>query len=356
MQARLALSVSSGELPAPPLEIALPFAPEHSGAATFELGGQVAVLGSAEPAVSDYSQAARMAASPALRTVVVHATPSAIFQAAATSPAMLASFACQYSIDRTFAEGEQAPAVGQVVELFPRTSSAVYGQLVDSLRCEYPVMEAPGQWVYVRLSAEQAPTDADLALLGLALPDGGFRPYTIQSRGAAHLRVLALPILTRVRPSAVFNLASVSSLTVTGENFHGEEGGLVCLLAGAPPSDQVYRSRAILRSGTEAECPFSPPAYLLREHTLYLSISNDDGLTQSESPLELHVAPSLPRVLELTSPRVLFAGRTASLVFAGSSLGSLGRRVRLQVTELATSGVASNLSASESCTPSLDGS
>ena len=337
------------------LEIALPYAPEHSATAAFELNGQFTVLGAAQPTISGYSQAERTAASPTLRTVEVLASPSRIVGAAAATPALLASLACHFSIDRAFAEGG-LPAVGAVVELLPRAVSAAHGQRVDTLRCEYPVMEAQTARVYVRLGAALAPPDADRALLDLALPGGGFKPYTIQSQGAAHLQVLALPYLTSVHPLVVFNLASVSSLAVTGENFHFAGGGLVCLLAGAPPATQLYQSRASFTSSTEVACPFAPPASLLREHTLYLRLSNDDGLTQSENALELSVAPSLPRLLALTSPRVLFAGRTASLTFAGSSLGSLGSQVQLRIGGLATVGAGVQAGTSVSCTPSLPGS
>jgi hypothetical protein len=216
-------------------------------------------------------------------------------------------------------------------------------------------MEAPGQSVFVRLSAEQGLPEADRELLELALPGGGFHLYTIQSRGAAHLRVLALPVLSSVRPTAVFNLAAVSSLTVRGENFHSSEGGLVCLLAAASSSHPVQSSKATYKSSTEALCPFSPPASLLREHTLVLSISNDGGLTQSEHSLGVFVASSLPRIQELVSPRVLIAGSTVSLLFKGTGLGGLGSVVQLWITKLAERGAGGILRASASCTPSLDG-
>jgi len=339
----------------PPLDVPLLTAPGHATVASFELAGEAAVLGAAPPSVSAYSQAEAAAAEPSLRTIVLHAAPSKLLAAAAEEPTLLDGLVCQYSADRTFADDEGAPlAEGRVVELLPRTQSADYGQVIDAVRCEFPVMSEPGEWVYVRLRVELAPTVAEQALLEPAFPGSSFPRYAIASQGSAQLQVMALPVISGVRPAVIFNLAAVTHLAVTGESFSAS-GGLLCILSGLDPSAGVHRSRATLVGSHEAACPFAPPASLLRQQTLYLGVSNDDGLTQSESPHEIRVRPALPRILGLTSPRVLIGGARPTLTFSGVDLGSLGSPLHLALLEASGEGADRGVAASGSCTPSLDG-
>ena len=330
LRARLSLSPAGWEEPAPPVEIALPWAPEHADAASFELSAPLALLGAAPPWLSAYSQAERQAAPQSLRPVSLEVAPTRI-AAAAASAQYRTRLTCEFSVDKAFGDSSSL-STGQVLELRPRAWSAAHGQSADLLACEFPVMETPGDEVYVRLSAEQRPSLADLPLLEHASPGAGFRLYGVPGPGAARVQVLALPVPSAVRPSMVLNLASAASLAVTGEHFDDSAGGLVCLLAASPPSDLLYKSRAQRQSSRELTCPFSPPAALLREHALFLSISNDGGLTRSEDALALTVAPSLPRLLALASPRLLFAGTSATLVLAGRSLGALGSPVQLRMS------------------------
>jgi len=80
--------------------------------------------------------------------------------------------------------------------------------------------------VLVRLSFQQTPAAADLALLNAALSAGAFQTFTAKSTNSASLRILPLPLLSSVRPSAIFNLAVVTSLKVTGEHFVDSNRGL----------------------------------------------------------------------------------------------------------------------------------
>jgi hypothetical protein len=109
-----------------------------------------------------------------------------------------------------------------------------------------------------------------------------------------------------------------------GENFSDLASGLVCLISASSTSDPLYSSRAQIKGVNKLECPFRPPSAVLRSHPLFLSISNDGGITRSDN-----VVSQLPRLLRLVSPRLLFAGKSATLVLEGRSLDALGSPVKL---------------------------
>lgn len=82
-------------------------------------------------------------------------------------------------------------------------------------------MQEEGSRVFARLRVEQTPSAADSALLATATT--GFSPFVIRSQGGAELEVLPRALLTGLRPPVVLNLATVTWLAVTGEDFSKED-------------------------------------------------------------------------------------------------------------------------------------
>lgn len=126
-------------------------------------------------------------------------------------------------------------------------------------------MEMHSEAVFLRLRVRQEPAVDDLALLNLACSSDGFEAFTFRSLNSARLKVLPLPLLSSVRPAAVFNLAVVRSLKVTGENFEDSGPTLSCTFSAQPPSASSYTNRATFFAHNLIACPFDLPARMLQE-------------------------------------------------------------------------------------------
>jgi hypothetical protein len=112
---------------------------------------------------------------------------------------------------------------------------------------------------------------------------GDFPSYTFIALNSVKLRVLELPYLSSVRPVTLFNLATVTSLTVTGHDFEKTGGALQCIIETS--TGRQYKRTAIYTSSNLVTCPISPPPELLRDGELRIFISNDGGLTRSTNSL-----------------------------------------------------------------------
>jgi hypothetical protein len=122
--------------------------------------------------------------------------------------------------------------------------------------------------------------------------------YAFNSLDFINLRVVPLPYLRAVRPSRIFNLATVTSLVVNGQNFLRPAGSqdLQCIFTGGASQ---YKVAGIFKSPSMIACPFNPPPELSWGNEILLKATNDNGLSYSESALEISVSSDLPRITSL---------------------------------------------------------
>jgi hypothetical protein len=190
----------------------------------FELSLSITIYDPLPSSTSKYSVAELADPDTGLRAIELHSSPSGIFTSVLDSEHHISvSLSCEFSGDEQF-RGDDATFTGTVLRVEPSGIEAPSGLRPLLIKCALPKMEMQTRWLSVRMRLTQEPDVAVSEKLSAASsPDSGFASYSFLSLNAIKLRVLELPYLSSVRPLNLFNLATSTSVTVTGHDF--EETG-----------------------------------------------------------------------------------------------------------------------------------
>lgn len=123
-------------------------------------------------------------------------------------------------------------------------------EMVDIFLCEVPVMRLGQSRVFVRVRLNETIDALPKTFISKALKKSELDEYTFLSVNQMSFEVLPLPVLTDVRPSHIFNLATVRSVSVKGTNFVDKPDQLLCIYKGLPSPSVVHRVKAVFESVT----------------------------------------------------------------------------------------------------------